>query len=87
MFLHIGNNRIINTKYLIGIFDIEKSSVSKLTRDYLNNAGKQNRVEYVSYDLPKSFAVCFDENLNETVYVSPISCQTLIKRLKQNSTF
>lgn len=84
MFLHIGNNRIISTKDLIGIFDIEKTSVSKLTRDYLNNAGKQNRIIYVSYDLPKSFAVCFDENLNETVYVSPISAATLLKRLKEN---
>ncbi len=82
MFLHIGNEKIICTSDIIGIFDIEKTSVSKHTKDFLNKAGNQKRVNYVSYDMPKSFVVCLDENLNETVYISPISAATLIKRIK-----
>ncbi len=81
MFLHIGNEKIISTKDIVGVFDIEKTSVSKHTKDFLNKAGKQKRVNYVSMDMPKSFVVCLDEDLNETVYISPISAATLIKRI------
>lgn len=84
MFLHIGNEKVISKKNIVGIFDIEKTSVSKNTKDFLNNAGKQNRVNYVSFDMPKSFVVCLDENFNETVYISPISAATLIKRVSND---
>ncbi len=80
MFLHLGNDVLINTKNLIGIFDIEKSSISKYTKEYLSNAEKLKRIVNVSFDLPKSFIVCLDENFNETVYISPISTATLKKR-------
>lgn len=81
MYLHLGNDVLINTKNLIGIFDIEKSSTSKNTKNFLNYASKMNRVVNVSYEMPKSFIVCFDEDLNETVYISQISCATLKKRM------
>lgn len=80
MFLHLGNDVLINTKNVIGIFDIEKSSISKHTKDYLGNAEKMNRIVNVSYELPKSFIVCLDEDYNETVYISQISTATLKKR-------
>ncbi len=80
MFLHLGNDVLINTKNLIGIFDIEKSSISKFTKEFLGNAEKTKRIVNVSYELPKSFIVCLDEDLNETVYISQISTATLKKR-------
>lgn len=80
MFLHLGNDVVINTKNLIGIFDIDKSSISKFTKEYLNNAEKMKRIVNVSFELPKSFIVCLDENFNETVYISQISPSTLKKR-------
>lgn len=80
MFLHLGNDVVINTKNLIGIFDIDKSSISKFTKEYLNNAEKMRRIVNVSFELPKSFIVCLDENFNETVYISQISPSTLKKR-------
>lgn len=80
MFLHLGNDVVVNTKNLIGIFDIEKSSISKYTKEYLNNAEKMKRIVNVSFELPKSFIICLDENLNEIVYISQISPATLKKR-------
>lgn len=80
MFLHLGNDVVINTNNLIGIFDIDKSSISKFTKEYLNNAEKMKRIVNVSFELPKSFIVCLDENFNETVYISQISPSTLKKR-------
>lgn len=80
MFLHLGNDVLINTKNLIGIFDIEKSSISKFTKEFLGNAEKNKRIVNVSYELPKSFIVCLDDDYNETVYISQISTATLKKR-------
>ncbi|MBR1422183.1 MAG: DUF370 domain-containing protein [Ruminococcus sp.] len=76
MFLHLGNDYIVNTKDITGIFDIEKSSVSRDTRDFLNSAAKNNKVISCSYEMPKSFIVCADGR----IYISQLSCATLMKR-------
>ncbi len=81
MLLHLGNDISVNSKDIIGVFDIERSSVSKHTRDFLNNAEKKGkRVVYCTYDLPKSFVVTLDKDLTESIYISQLSCQTLLKR-------
>ena len=79
---------MISTKYVIGIFDIEKSSVSKDTRDFLRDNGTgRYQVVNVSYEMPKSFVVCNDGGRNgkNTVYISQISADTLRKRCQQQS--
>jgi hypothetical protein len=78
MFLHLGEDTVITDKGIIGIFDIDTSTVNKSTRDYLAKAEKTGKVIYVNYDLPKSFIVT-DDN----VYISPINTSTLKKRAKQ----
>lgn len=83
MYLHLGNDCLINTKDLVGIFDIENSSTSKLTKNYLNFASKNHMIVNVSLDMPKSFVVCLDEDFNERVYITPISCSTLKKRYEK----
>lgn len=84
MYLHIGNDFSVRESEIIGIFDIENTSVSKYTKEYLANAEKQNRVVYTTFELPKSFIVCFDKDLNETVYISQLACSTLKKRAYGN---
>lgn len=77
MFLHIGEDKVITDKNIIGIFDMDTSTVNKATRDYLNKAQKDNKIKYVNFDLPKSFIVTDD-----VIYVSPINTATLNKRVK-----
>lgn len=81
MYLHIGEDTVINTKNIIGIFDMDTSTVNKATRDYLSKAEKEKKVIYVNYDLPKSFIVT--EN---NIYVSPLNTNTLLKRTRQEFT-
>ncbi len=81
MYLHLGNDYIVNVKEIIGIFDLEKSSVSKYTRDYLANATKEGRVVNCTMELPKSFVVALDEELTERVFISQLACATLRKRM------
>lgn len=84
MYLHTGNDFCIRTNELIGIFDLENTSVSRHTKDYLANAAKQKRVIYTTSELPKSFILCFDEKqLTERVYISQLACSTLKKRYEK----
>ena len=85
MFLHLGENTVISTENLVGIFDMDNTTVSKITRDYLTKMQKENKVVNVSYELPKSFILCRDKKTKEEVlYISPISTQTLLKRIQNN---
>lgn len=86
MYLHIGNDYTVRTKDIIGIFDIENTSLSKSTRDFLKNAEKLKRVIYTTYEMPKSFIVCLDESLTEKIYVSQLACATLRKRFENGKS-
>ncbi len=81
MFLHLGQDTVIKTDSIVGIFDLDNTTVMKSSREYLKSAEKEKQVVYVSYELPKSFVVCVEDN-KRTVYVSQLSSQTLIKRTK-----
>ena len=80
MYLHLGEQTVVNHNNIIGIFDIENTSVSKDTRDFLRAGGEAYKVVNVSYEMPKSFVVCND-GAETTVYISQISAATLRKRL------
>lgn len=80
MFLHLGKDIVIRTKEVVGIFDLETSTISNTTRDYLAAAQKSGRVVSISSEMPKSFILCCDGAGNETVYTSQISTATLLKR-------
>lgn len=79
MYLHLGENTVVTTKSILGIFDLDTTTISKHTRDYLAKAEKSGNVVNVSSELPKSFIVC-SENNKTTVYISQISSRTLLKR-------
>ncbi|MBQ2391000.1 MAG: DUF370 domain-containing protein [Clostridia bacterium] len=81
MYLYLGGDVVVKNEDIIGVFDIDTTTVSKASRNYLNNSEKSGRLTYVSYELPKSFVVCSKDN-KETVYISQISSATLEKRAK-----
>ena len=80
MYLHLGQDTVIKMDEIVGIFDLETATVSKISRDYLARAQKSGQVVNVSLELPKSFVVCRDETGRLTVYISQISTATLLKR-------
>ncbi len=77
MYLYLGGDTAVKTDRIIGIFDMDTSTVNKATRDYLSKAEKEKRIVYVNYELPKSFIVCEDK-----IYVCPLNTATLLKRSK-----
>lgn len=80
MFLHLGQDTLINTRDLIGIFDLDTSTVSAKTREFLARAEKAGQVINVSTELPKSYVVTV--GASQKVYVNQISSQTLKNRLE-----
>lgn len=82
MYVHLGNEISISDNEIIGIFDIENTSLGKDTRNYLKHATDDHRVVNVSLEMPKSFVVCSDKKGNEKTYISQISVSTLRKRAK-----
>ena len=73
-------DKVITFDEIIGIFDLDTTTVSKSTRNYLAMAEKAGIVENICYDLPKSFIVCRTKDGKDKVYISQISSQTLLKR-------
>lgn len=80
MYIHLGQETVIKSSDVIGIFDLESTTISKNSRDYLTKAEKNGEVLTVSYELPKSFIVCSDKKREQKVYISQISSTTLQKR-------
>lgn len=79
MYLHLGQDTIVMTDRIVGVFDLDNSTVSKATREFLSRAQRENRVVEVTAELPKSFIVCKDAGV-ETVYLSQMSPATLLRR-------
>ena len=80
MYLHIGLDTIIKREDVIGIFDLDTSTVSKATRNYLTKAEKDGKVITVGYELPKSFILTENKKDGDKIYISQISSSTLLKR-------
>ncbi len=79
MYLHLGQDSVIREKTLIGIFDLDNTTSSKITREFLNKAQREGRAVSVSDDLPRAFALT-EEDGRSTVYLTLLSSQTLFKR-------
>ncbi len=83
MYLHIGRNQMIAERHIIGIFDLEITSQSKLTRAFLERAEQDGTVLEVCDDLPKSFLVCDHPYHPQIVYLSELNTATLQKRMEE----
>ena len=80
MYLHLGQDTVIRSENILGIFDMETSTLSTSTRRYLAKSEKEGRVVNVSLEMPKSFVLCSAPQGGETVYMTQISSTTLLKR-------
>ncbi len=80
MYLHLGQDTVVRSSTVVGIFDTDNATLSHLTRDYLSRAEKDGRVISITYELPKSFVIC-KEGDSEVIYLSQLSSATLRKRI------
>lgn len=83
MYLHLGQETVVRERDIIGIFDLDNTTVSRHTRKTLSEAEKGGRVINVTDDLPKTFVVTTPPKKkasDSTVYLCQLSTGTLKKR-------
>ena len=81
MFLHVGNNKNIRIKNVIGIFDMDNTTVSAVTRKYLTGKQKCGLVESAMEEIPKSFVLYLDEGEYKICF-SQLSTSSLMGRME-----
>ena len=80
MYLSIGNDMAVRERSSIGIFNLDNTTTSKKTREFLTAAEQEGQVVPCD-DLPKSFVVTAEYGMNR-VYLTSLSASTLERRLK-----
>ena len=80
MYLNIGNDMAVRDRSVIGIFDMDNTSTSRRTREFLAKAEKEGQVVPCD-DLPKSFVLTAEYGMNR-IFLTSLGSATLEKRLK-----
>ena len=84
-FIHLGKGTLVRDDEILGIFDLDITSQSHLTRKFLSLADKSGKVINAAEDLPKSFVVCAPQTGGFTVYLSQLNSATLLKRAESGT--
>jgi hypothetical protein len=80
-FLPLENNRFVKKEGIIGIFDLDKSTYTAITRKFLSRAEREGRVSTASMGLHKSF-ILYDDGVKEQVYLSIFARAVIEERAK-----
>jgi len=97
MYLHLGQGVVVPEADIIGIFDLDNTTSSRITRKFLSDAEKAGRVVNVSNELPNSFVVCGEgktvrRNVTTTVtgpigYADSLQGERARSGIKENERF
>ena len=80
MYLSIGNDMAVRDRSIIGIFDLDNTSTSKRTREFLEKNEKEGQVVPCD-DLPKSFVLTAEYGMHR-LYLTSLNTSTLEKRTR-----
>ena len=80
MYLSIGYDFSLRESSIIGIFDLDNTSTSKRTREFLDRAEENGEVVPCD-DLPKAFVLTAEYGFNR-VHLTSLNSRTLEKRLE-----
>lgn len=81
MYIHIGSDHAVNVKDIIGIFDMDNTTVARASRGFLSRVQAEDIVVNTTDDLPRSYVVTHSGG-EEKVYLSSISTATMTKTAK-----
>ena len=85
LYLSIGNDFAVREKNIIGIFDLDNTTVTARGREFLANAEKEGQIvpwdARSPEDLPKSYILTVEYGMTR-IYQTSLTTHTLQKRLK-----
>ena len=82
MYIHLGRDYVLNDRDIIGIFNLETTTIFPRGRDFLNYAQKNGAVVSLSDELPQSYVLA-DGGVVDTVYLSELSSAVLRRRAEK----
>lgn len=85
MYLYLGQDKVIQDREIIGIFDLDNTTVSKITREMLRKAEQNGDTVTIAGDLPKSYIICSQEKRRQKIFISPVTPSTLQKRIRRKN--
>ncbi len=84
MYLHIGNHINIRERDIIGIFDADRTTTSRITKKYLSDAQRRDLVSAANEEIPKSFVLYKEAKTGEyKIYFSQLSTAALCGRMEE----
>ena len=78
MYIHLGRDYVLNDRDVIGIFNLETTTISHRGREFLNYAQKNGAVVSLSEELPQCYVLA--DAPVDTVYLSELSSTAMKKR-------
>ena len=82
MYIHLGRDYVMNDRDIIGIFNLETTTIFPRGREFLNYAQKNGAVVSLSDELPQSYVLA-DGGVVDTVYLSELSSAVLRRRAEK----
>ena len=82
MYIYLGRDYVLNDRDIIGIFNLETTTISPRGREFLNYAQKNGAVVSLSDELPQSYVLA-DGAVVDTVYLSELSSAVLRRRAEK----
>ena len=84
MFLHVGNNKNIRLRSVVGIFDMDNATLSAVSRKFLSLKQREGLVESAIEEIPKSF-VLYHDGWEYKICFSQLSTSALRGRMNSES--
>ena len=78
MYVYLGGGAAVEESRIVGLFEMDNTSWSYLTREFLSRAERDGRVTAAGEDIPRSFVLCTDK----TVILTQPSTAALARRLE-----
>ena len=82
MYIHLGRDYVLNDRDIIGIFNLETTTITPRGREFLNYAQKNGAVVSLSDELPQSYVLA-DGAVVDTVYLSELSPAAMRRRAEK----
>ena len=85
MFVHIGNNIIINSNTILGIYNIDSLKENNKYQEIIDDLIGKDNITDISNNKQKSLIIVKDEIIKG--FITNISSVTIAKRIKEKNFF
>ncbi len=74
MYIHLGRDYVLNDRDIIGIFNLETTTITPRGREFLNYAQKNGAVVSLSDELPQSYVLADGRRGGHGVSFGAVAC-------------